>query len=133
MSPLTPISTLTERDIQSAVRNALAHGLDVEALGEFLSMIDWAHESTVEIRDILGELIAWADEYADGNINEIEYAERLLSLTVQAAPLRASGVFGESLTEDAPDPPEPPHVAPQRAPLQNALRVRVRRGALAPA
>lgn len=117
MCPLRPISTLTERDIQDAVRDAVRNGLDPEGMGLFLSLVDWAHDSDEAIRDLLGEMILWADEYAEGHLTESQYLARLLSIlpaperpnrvVAGDSPLAVSGrdfvMIQENLSADPPE------------------------------
>ena len=80
MSPLLPISHLTERDIHDAIRNTLRADCDPQPLGEFLAMVDLSGTGDDALRDRIALLIAWTDEYVEGRIGREHFTEHLLSL-----------------------------------------------------
>lgn len=126
MTPLRPIDEITNRDIQQAVRESLTNGFHPERVGRFLALIDWSRGGGPDVRASLGVLTGWADEYAEEELSDLEYARRLLDVLQSHSllhsglgPVCASGAFREVLTGDAPYPPGPRLLVPPLPPRQN--------------
>lgn len=80
MSPLVPISAVTERLIQDAILETIRGGFDPEPLGEVLARIDWSGGGHEPVRVFFALLTAWTDEFVEGRMTEDAYAGRLLAL-----------------------------------------------------
>ena len=81
-SAAVPIETLALEDVKDAVRRALRGGLQPQWLGDFLATVDWTKQERAPqaIRETLGMLEQSATEYAEDDLNEADYRDRLLSV-----------------------------------------------------
>ena len=77
-----PIETLAVEDVETAVRQALSGDLQPERLADFLASVDWSNQERTPqaIRETLGALEQCATEYAEGDLTEAGYRNRLRSL-----------------------------------------------------
>src|ERR1700694_1221834 len=69
MDKLLPINDLQREDVLSVVRQSLRHGLNADALEDFLASVDWSgtDRERPEIADVLGQMEGWASQFGDGH------------------------------------------------------------------
>ena len=81
-SAAVPIETLAVEDVEDAVRRALRGGLVPGLLDDFLATVDWSNQDRASkaIRETLGALEQSATEYAENDLSDADYKERLLKL-----------------------------------------------------
>lgn len=82
MDKLLPISDLSREDVLNVVRQALKRGLDADTLEDFLASVDWSgvDRERPPIADLVGQMEGWSSRYADGDLSQAQYVDRLLSL-----------------------------------------------------
>ncbi|MBM4410997.1 MAG: hypothetical protein FJ037_06710 [Chloroflexi bacterium] len=72
------VSELTLPQVRTAVRAALADGLDAERVASFLASVDWGGEAGApEVRELLGELEMALTEYGEGDLKREAFEQRL--------------------------------------------------------
>ena len=76
------IQDLTPQKVRAVVRRALRVGLDPELVGEFLATVDWGTFESADpgVREMLGQMEAWATGYSEGQLTREEYIARLRGL-----------------------------------------------------
>lgn len=81
MSDTLPLASLTPNDVQTAVREAMRDGLDPGSIDDFLASVDWSGVRDLPpVARLLGELEEAATAFAEGQLTQHEYAERLNAL-----------------------------------------------------
>jgi len=70
--------------VRATVRGALKHGVDSEAIADWLTAIDWGGVESADpsVREIVGLVELWSTEYAEGDLTAAEYADRLSRVRV---------------------------------------------------
>ena len=92
MDTLRPIVKLKIEDVRSVVRDALQDEMFPRRMAEFLASVDWSHAPGLRSKIVrtLGAMEHWDTEYAEGDIDKVEYRKRLASLLPDdAAPPRS--------------------------------------------
>ncbi|MCY3646614.1 MAG: hypothetical protein OXH07_06545 [Chloroflexi bacterium] len=81
-SAAVPIDTLALEAVVDAVRQTLRGPLTPGSLEDFLASVDWSNQERASqaIREMLGALEQCATEFAEADLGEVDYRERLLSL-----------------------------------------------------
>lgn len=76
------IQELTTQRVRNVLRRATRPELDAEILCDFLASVDWGavDGADPQVRTMLGQMEAWATEYAEGELAPAEYVARLLTL-----------------------------------------------------
>ena len=82
MANLVPINKVRRGRVQAVIRRVLRSELDVDALDDFLTSVDWSGTDQMrpKIADDLGQLEGWSAQYASGDLAQSEFVARLLSL-----------------------------------------------------
>src|SRR2546427_2509161 len=81
MANLLPITSVRRKHLQDVVRRALRKGLDVDAIDDFISSVDWSgvDRERPAIADDLGRLEGVTALYTAGDITQTQFLGRLLA------------------------------------------------------